>query len=129
MRLLISASTAAALLAGAQISSSTALAGDMGRADIQTRNDLPLKSDFNAQCVGPMDRWEGPECVVRFDGARMTVDGSRGITREQVKGLAFHWGSDVRKYVDVVYATADERFRLLSSAFATEMWQSSSFTH
>ena len=111
------AAATAALLAGAQIPSSTAMAGDMGRADIQTRNDLPLKSDFNAQCVGPMDRWEGPECVVRFDGARMTVDGSKGITREQVKGLAFHWGSDVRKYVDVVYVTADEKVSIAQFGF------------
>jgi type II secretory pathway component PulC len=47
----------------------------------------------------------------------MTVDGSKGITREQVKGLAFHWGSDVRKYVDVVYATADEKVSIAQFGF------------
>jgi len=96
---------------------SAALAGDMGRADIQNRNDLPLKSEFNALCVGPMDRWQGPECVVRFEGGRMTVDGSKGITREQVKGLAFHWGSDVSKHIDVVYATSEGKVSIAQFGF------------
>lgn len=89
----------------------------MGRADIENRNDLPLKSEFNALCVGPMDKWQGPECVIRFEGGRMTVDGSKGITREQVKGLAFHWGSDVSKYIDVVYATSEGKVSIAQFGF------------
>lgn len=87
--------------------SSSAYAGDMGRADIQNRNDLPITTEYAAQCVGPMDKWEGPECIVRFHGGRITVDDSIGITKQQISGLSFHWGSDVRKYIDVVYTTSD----------------------
>ena len=95
-RLLINAITNALIILPAN-------AGELGPADIGNRNDLPIVHEFQAQCVGPMDRWEGPECVVRFTNSRMTVDNSKGITPTQVKGISSHWGSDVRKYIDVTY--------------------------
>lgn len=81
-------------------------AGDLGRADMANRNDLPMVSEFQAQCIGPMDRWEGPECNIRFTSKRMSVDNSLGISKEQVISFASHWGSDVRKYFDVLYRTS-----------------------
>jgi len=82
-------------------------ASDLGPADISNRNDLPIITEFQAQCVGPMDRWEGPECVVRFTNMKMTVDNSTGITPTQVKGISSHWGSDLRKYFDVTYQASN----------------------
>jgi hypothetical protein len=93
------------------------VAGDMGPADMVNRNDLPILSEFNAMCVGPMDKWEGSECTVRFTDSRMTVDNSIGVSRDQIKGINLHWGSDVRKYVDVLYATSDNSISLAQFGF------------
>jgi hypothetical protein len=94
-----------------------ALARDMGSADIQIRNDLPIVAQFNAQCVGPMDKWEGPECIVNFSNHRMTVDNSLGITKEQIKSISTNWGSDVRKYIDVLYQASDGTVSLAQFGF------------
>ena len=94
-----------------------ASAGDLGAADLSNRNDLPMVTEFQAQCVGPMDRWEGPECVVRFTNTRMTVDDSKGITPSQVKSVSSHWGSDVRKYIDVAYQGSDGQVSIAQFGF------------
>jgi len=96
-----------AVFAAALVFGGSAYSGDLGRADIGNRNDLPLLLEFRAQCVGPMDRWEGAECIVKFDGDNMSVDGSAGIKKNQIISFSSHWGSDVRKYVDVLYRTSD----------------------
>jgi hypothetical protein len=97
--------------------STPAIAGDMGNADIQNRNDLPVIAHFDAQCVGPMDKWEGPECIVKFNNYRMTVDNSPGIAKEQIKSISTNWGSDVRKYIDVLYQASDGSMSLAQFGF------------
>lgn len=85
-----------------------ARAGDLGKADIHNRNDLPLISEFKAQCVGPLDKWggAGPECVVKFTNNKMSVDDSKGISRDQIVSIAGYAGSPGKKYVDVLYRTS-----------------------
>ena len=60
------------------------LCGDLGRADIATRNDLPIEYSFSANCYGSLDKPQGPECSVVFSDGKMSVDGSTGITPDQV---------------------------------------------
>ena len=101
-----------ALLVGAP-----ALANDLGRADIKLRNDLPITSKFDALCVGPMDKWEGPECVVRFSDSKMFVDDSRGISKDQIISFSTHWNPESPKYIDVLYKTSTGEISIAQFSF------------
>lgn len=93
------------------------MANDLGRADIKTRNDLPIISKFDAQCVGPMDKWEGPECEVRFSDSKMFVDDSRGISKDQIISFSTHWDNASPKYIDVLYKTSTGEISMAQLSF------------
>ena len=93
------------------------MADDLGRADIKTRDDLPIVSKFDALCVGPMDKWEGPECVVRFSDSKMIVDDSRGISRDQIISFSTHWDPESPKYIDVLYKTSTGEVSMAQFSF------------
>ena len=63
------------------------LCGDLGRADIATRNDLAIENSFSANCYGSLDKPVGPECSVDFSDGKMSVDGSSGITPDQIVSI------------------------------------------
>jgi len=102
----------------------SAHAGNLGRADIESRNNLPVVSEFYAQCVGPLDEsgwWGRPECKVKFVDARMIVDDSMGIKASQVIGLSFHF-FDMRgkKYIEVLYKDDGGKVSLAQFGFRRE---------
>tara|TARA_B100000674_G_scaffold497950_1_gene533730 strand:+ start:1283 stop:1834 length:552 start_codon:yes stop_codon:yes gene_type:complete len=66
---------------------SPAISGDLGRADIAVRNDLPVEYSYSANCFGSLDKERGPECSVDFVDGKLTVDGSAGIFPHQVTSV------------------------------------------
>lgn len=96
---------------------SSGLYGDLGRADIGNRNDLKVKRSFAANCFGPMDKSEGPECSVTFSSAKMKVDNSFGIVPDQIVGISTTLYSPTRKYVSILYKTSNANTSIAQFSF------------
>mgnify|MGYP007063406650 CR=1 FL=1 len=92
------------------------LCGDLGRADISTHNDLAIESSFSANCYGSLDKPQGPECSIDFINGKMSVDGSSGITSNQVKSVAQNYHPD-GYFVNVEYATTEGKSSLAQFSF------------
>jgi hypothetical protein len=99
--------------------SSNALAGEMGPADIQNRNDMQVVTELKAMCVGALDKWEGEECTLTLSPGRITINGSSGIQRNQIKGLSFSSGyAQQRKFFDLLYTDRSGKLGIAQFAFA-----------
>ena len=83
---------------------SPAFSGDLGRADIASRNDLPIEYSFSANCFGSLDKVQGPECAVNFADGKMTVDGSSGIFPHQATSVTEKYYNGAY-YVNLQYET------------------------
>ena len=92
------------------------LCGDLGRADISTHNDLAIEYSFSANCFGSLDKPQGPECSVDFINGKMSVDGSSGITSNQLISVAQNYHPD-GYFVNVQYATSDGKSSLAQFSF------------
>lgn len=92
------------------------LCGDLGRADIATHNDLATEYSFSANCFGSLDKPQGPECSVDFVDGKMSVDGSKGITSDQVVSVAQVYNPD-GYFVNLQYNTSDGGTSLAQFSF------------
>lgn len=84
--------------------STPGICGDLGSADIGTRNDLKAEFSFSANCYGPLDKPKGPECAVNFVDGKMNVDGSEGILPSQIISIEDGWYPN-GYYVAIQYIT------------------------
>ena len=79
--------------------------GDLGRADLESRNDLPTSYSYSANCYGSLDKPQGPECVIDFVDGKMSVDNSSGITPTQLVAVSENW-YPYGYYVSLQYITS-----------------------
>ena len=70
---------------------SPGVCGDLGRADIATRNQNITSTTFSANCIGSFDSPKGPECLVEFLDNKLSVDSSSGITPDQIVSVSQSW--------------------------------------
>ena len=96
--------------------SSPGLCGDLGEADIATNNNLQAKYSFSALCYGPLDKPQGPECEVNFVDGTMNVNGSGGVTPDQIKTIENGWYSN-GYYVSMQYTTSEGSTSLAQFTF------------
>lgn len=82
------------------------LCGDLGRADVETRNDLPTGYSFSANCYGSLDSPQGPECAIEFADGKMSVDNSSGITPTQLVAISDNW-YPYGYFVNLQYVTSN----------------------
>ena len=93
-----------------------AFSGDLGSADIASRNDLPLEYSFTANCYSTLDRAEGPECSANFVNGKLSVDGSTGIFPHQASSITekYYMGA---YYVTLQYETSVGNTSIAQFAF------------
>ena len=92
------------------------LCGDLGRADIATRNDLSIESSFSANCYGSLDKPQGPECLIDFSNGKMSVDDSTGIASNQIVSVSenFYPGG---YFVNLQYVTSEGKVSIAQFSF------------
>ena len=79
--------------------------GDLGRADMESRNDLPTAYSFSANCFGTLDKPQGPECLIDFADGKISVDNSSGITPTQLVAVSENWNPN-GYFVNLQYITS-----------------------
>ena len=90
-------------------------ASETWEADIATNNNLQAKYSFSA-CYGPLDKPQGPECEVNFVDGTMNVNGSGGVTPDQIKTIENGWYSN-GYYVSMQYTTSEGSTSLAQFTF------------
>ena len=103
---------------------SPGVCGDLGRADITTRNQNITSTTFSANCIGSFDSPEGPECLVEFLDYKLSVDSSSGITPDQIVSVSQNWHPDGYfinvQYVDSTGASSLAQFSFLEKFVAND---------
>ena len=90
--------------------------GDLGRADITTRNQDIISTTFSANCIGSFDSPNGPECLVDFIDDKLSVDSSEGITSDQIVSVSQNWHPN-GYFVNVQYIASSGNSSLAQFSF------------
>ena len=103
---------------------SPGVCGDLGRADIATRNQNITSTTFSANCIGSFDSPKGPECLVEFLDNKLSVDSSSGITSDQIVSVSQSWhpsGYFINlQYVDSTGASSLAQFSFIEKSVAND---------
>ena len=95
---------------------SPGVCGDLGRADIATRNQDITSTTFSANCIGSFDSPNGPECLVEFLDNKLSVDSSSGITSNQIVSVSQNWHPE-GYFINVQYVASNGDSSLAQFSF------------
>ena len=95
---------------------SPGVCGDLGRADIATRNQNITSTTFSANCIGSFEIPEGPECLVKFLDNKLSVDSSSGITSDQIVSVSQNWHPE-GYFINVQYVASTGASSLAQFSF------------
>lgn len=92
------------------------ICGDLGRADITSRNEASGVTSYSANCFGSFEIPKGPECLVEFVDNKMSVDSSSGISPNQVVSVSQNWHPN-GYFVNVQYVASNGDSSLAQFSF------------